>query len=227
MPEYWTQLAVGLTLAAIGVLYWGWKPEIERWFKERQNTSLAIEEPQIHLNQHDFVNGENPLVKFDYEIRASQIPIDTLEVQVAYGYPDPLRWANLDLREYSFTEAETGKTGEPVQRISLLRHDVKRFTFVTIWYKDKKAKIRATMRTMDSASMVPVDFKKIPWLPWLRFYVRFIGLQKIIQKEYMIDYNEPPWEIGSNIPSKRPVELVEADSDRGRELIAAEEREYG
>lgn len=217
LPEYWTGLAVGLTLIAIGGLSWGWKPEIERWLKERH-----IEEPQIRLIQHDFINTTRPFVKFDFEIIAGQLPIEALEVQVAYGYPNPLRWVNLDLREYSFTEAETGKKDEPVQRMSLLRNDVKKFTFVTAWCKDKKARIQATMRTIDSDSTLPANFKKISYLPWLRFYVRFIGLQKVIQKEYLIDYNEPPWGL-----SRTPIRLVEVDSDRGQELIANEKKEYG
>jgi hypothetical protein len=35
LVEYWTQLAVGLTLLAVGIIYWGWKPEVDQWFAEK------------------------------------------------------------------------------------------------------------------------------------------------------------------------------------------------
>jgi len=37
--DYWTGLAVALTLTAMGVLYWGWKPEINRSIRKRANLS--------------------------------------------------------------------------------------------------------------------------------------------------------------------------------------------
>jgi len=42
LPEYWTQLAVGLTLAGIGVLSWGFKPRIGRWIKQRRALERVI-----------------------------------------------------------------------------------------------------------------------------------------------------------------------------------------
>lgn len=35
LPEYWTQLAVALTVLAIGMLGWGWKDEIEEWINSQ------------------------------------------------------------------------------------------------------------------------------------------------------------------------------------------------
>lgn len=49
LVEYWTQLAVGLTLLSVGVLYWGWKPEIDRWFAEKRS-SEPDRQPEITLH---------------------------------------------------------------------------------------------------------------------------------------------------------------------------------
>jgi hypothetical protein len=37
LPDYWTQLAVVLTAIALGILYWGFRPRINRLVKERGN----------------------------------------------------------------------------------------------------------------------------------------------------------------------------------------------
>jgi hypothetical protein len=45
LPEYWTQLAVGLSLLIPVVLLWTFKPEIYRWFasrKQKQSVQLQI-----------------------------------------------------------------------------------------------------------------------------------------------------------------------------------------
>lgn len=50
LVEYWTQLAVGLTLLAVGVLYWGWKSEIDRWFAEKRSSEPDRQpESGLHL----------------------------------------------------------------------------------------------------------------------------------------------------------------------------------
>ena len=36
LPSFWTELAAGLTLLAIGVLYWGFKPEINNLVRGRK-----------------------------------------------------------------------------------------------------------------------------------------------------------------------------------------------
>lgn len=38
LPMYWTEVAAGLTLIGIGVLYWGFKPDIVRWIKGKKET---------------------------------------------------------------------------------------------------------------------------------------------------------------------------------------------
>jgi hypothetical protein len=42
LPDYWKQLAVALTLLSIGILYWGWRPEINRKLAERNEPKLTI-----------------------------------------------------------------------------------------------------------------------------------------------------------------------------------------
>jgi len=37
LPDYWTQLAVVVTAIALGILYWGFRPRINRLVKERAN----------------------------------------------------------------------------------------------------------------------------------------------------------------------------------------------
>jgi hypothetical protein len=49
LVEYWTQLAVGLTLLSVGILYWGWKPEIDRWFAEKRSSG-PDRQPEITLH---------------------------------------------------------------------------------------------------------------------------------------------------------------------------------
>lgn len=38
MPDYWTGVAVGLTLVAFGIIYWGFKPEIHRLIKAKKDS---------------------------------------------------------------------------------------------------------------------------------------------------------------------------------------------
>lgn len=38
LPDYWTQLAVVLTATALGILYWGFRPRINRFFKENRDS---------------------------------------------------------------------------------------------------------------------------------------------------------------------------------------------
>jgi len=44
LPDYWTQLAVVLTATALGILYWGFKPQIDRLFKEKGKFQKAKSE---------------------------------------------------------------------------------------------------------------------------------------------------------------------------------------
>jgi len=38
LSEYWTSLAVTLTAIALGILYWGFKPKIDRFFEKKRET---------------------------------------------------------------------------------------------------------------------------------------------------------------------------------------------
>jgi len=37
LPDYWTQTAAALTITAFGILYWGFRPQINRFFKEKRD----------------------------------------------------------------------------------------------------------------------------------------------------------------------------------------------
>jgi hypothetical protein len=120
LSDYFTQLAVGLTFAGISLLCWGWKVEIYQFIKG---------EPQFFIlksfEQRGFQNSF--AIRFEYAVKTSKTSIDGLEARVHAGYghqSSGLYWANLDLREYEQNEAITGKDGEPVSRLSFLRHDL-------------------------------------------------------------------------------------------------------
>jgi hypothetical protein len=59
-------------------------------------------------------------------------------------------------------------------------------------------------------------------------YARFVGLRKLIEKRYVVVYNKPPWTKTKDEPLTQahgPVELVDADSDRGQGLLARREKD--
>lgn len=196
-----------------------------KWFKgpkQGLHEAEALDEPQIILNQHTFTPP--PIVKFDFEVRAGKEEINALEVQVGHGHSgSPTEWVNLDLREYDFNEVEKGKSGEPLKRISLLSHGIQKITYVT-FYVITPNEIRFTMRTYDPSKQS--KFTKLLWItPFFEVYARFVGLTKAIEKRYIVVYNKPPWGFNSKTGWSNPhVELVEADSDRGRQLLVDWER---
>jgi hypothetical protein len=187
-----------------------------------QETSEEASEPRILLNENTFLLP--PIIRFDFEIRAGEEKIDALEVQVGHGHSgSPIEWVNVDLRQYDFEEVEKGKAGDPIKRISLLSHDIQRFTFVT-FYVITPAEIRFTMRTLDPNKQK--KFTKLLWItPFFEVYARFVGLTKEVVKRYVVVYNKPPWGLNSSTGWANPhVELVEADSDRGKQLLAEWEK---
>jgi len=86
--DYWTTLAVTLTAIALGILYWGFKPKIDRFFEERKETeksraetvpSLEIEKRKNELlldnTQITKLNVNDSLLDKIYE-QAQRIAID-------------------------------------------------------------------------------------------------------------------------------------------------------
>jgi hypothetical protein len=184
-----------------------------------QEASEEPEEPQILLNQHSLLSPSVLIHRFDFEIRAGKTAIDALEVQVGHGYGFPGEWVNLDLREYDFNEVEKGKSGDPIKRIALLSHDIQKCTFVT-FYVITPTEIRFTMRTSDSTKQP--KYTKLIWVtPLFEVYARFVGLAKAIEKRYIVVYNKPPSRAvsGTEVPRNEPVELVDASSERGQQLL--------
>jgi hypothetical protein len=47
LPDYWTQLAVALTATALAILYWGFKPRIDGFLKERKGTQRGEAEKKV------------------------------------------------------------------------------------------------------------------------------------------------------------------------------------
>lgn len=185
-----------------------------------------VELPQIfihkYLERRGLPNGF--AMKFNYVVKTSKASIEGLELHVAsgWGHPSGQTWANLDMREYDYNEAITGKSGEPVSQLSFLSHDSKEFTFVTFVLVPKEGKIerRATIRVVDPSKQwhyEDMDFKGL----YPRIWIRFIGLPEKLEKEYVIVYNDPPWGRGAYHES---VELLEADSERAKRLVAESEK---
>ncbi len=210
--DYFTQLAVGITLAGGSILCWGWKDEIYGFIRGKPRIFI-----QKHLEQRGFQNSF--AMRFDYAVMTSKSSIDGLEVhvQAGYGHPSSLHWANLDLREYEQNEAITGKKGESVSRLSFLRHDLKYFTFITFVLSPKEGGVdrRAFIRVVDPSKQwhyEDMDFRSL----YPRIWVRFVGLSEKLEKEYVVVYNDPPWRSAYD----EAVELLEADSERAKQLIA-------
>jgi hypothetical protein len=224
-PDFAEHQAGEITMLMKGQPY---KRQSEVWvYRSRrqsyETTQRASEEPQILLTEHRLLSTSVSIYRFGFEIRAGKTAIDALEVQVSHGYGLPGEWVNLDLRDYDFNEVEKGKEGDPVKRISLLSHDIQRCTFVTfhvmpVEAPSPRAEIRFTMRTFDSTKQP--KFAKLGYeIPFFEVYARFVGLPRPIEKRYVVVYNKPPW----RPPSNEPVELVDASSDRGKELVARRE----
>lgn len=140
-----------------------------------------VELPRILIQKYLVRRGfQNSFaIRFDYVIRTSKTSIDGLEVHVAagYGHSSSQDWTNLDLRKYEQNEAVTGKNGEPVSRLSFLRHDSKDFTFITFVLTPKEGGVdrRATIRVVDPSKQShyeDMDFGD----PYPRIWTRFIGL---------------------------------------------------
>jgi len=62
LTQFFTQLAVGLLLMAVGILYWGFRPEIQRWFGGTPKFNITLTdlkpEEKIREVQIRFRGGE-------------------------------------------------------------------------------------------------------------------------------------------------------------------------
>jgi hypothetical protein len=54
LREFWTELAVGLTLVGIGILYWGWKPEIIHLVRQGRQPPSPRTEPELEVETENF-----------------------------------------------------------------------------------------------------------------------------------------------------------------------------
>jgi len=56
LTDFWTELAVGLTLLVFGILYWGFKPEIIRLVKgKKEEPDVLIKENSLHFNKYPYL----------------------------------------------------------------------------------------------------------------------------------------------------------------------------
>lgn len=167
--------------------------------------------------------------RIDFRVEAGHQDV-AFEVQVGYGYGVPVQWATLDLRQYAIPEVQQGKVGSPNRRLSLVRHKITKFTFVTVWNKGR----RAVIRTVEP-DIQPIfkDIRLGSMYP--EIYARFVGLSKVIEKKYVVVFNQPPFLVAKREPdgaikqirTKEPVLFVPADSRRGKELIRKREASLG
>jgi hypothetical protein len=68
LPEYWTELGVGLTLAAVALLSWGFKPDIYRVLKkEPQKKSGLFVELLLHSCSH-YRKDKQSILEIDFEL---------------------------------------------------------------------------------------------------------------------------------------------------------------
>lgn len=206
--QFMTEVAVGAVIAGIGLLAWGIQTAVTEPRPEKLTPPVSPLE--IHLHQATDLTraAERIAVKFDLEIVAAK-PIETLEVQVATGYGDLLgEWINLDLRQYETTEVEKGKQGKPVGRLSLLRHTAHRFTLITFFFRPTGEK-SSTIKVVDQSKQSA--FTAMKWIsPYPRLDAKFVGLETEVVKKYIIVFPKPPQE---------PVELLELESDRAKQLL--------
>lgn len=181
----------------------------------------ASQLPQITLLPHTDLRGfpTSFIVKFDFEIR-SEVKIGALKVHVGVGYGTASHLVLLDLREYQTTEVQPGKHGSPVEEISFLSHDRRQFTFITFFFlaKDKIEKT-ATIRIVDAGTQ-PEFQGMIFASPYPIIHAKFSGLPTNVEKRYLVVYNEPPWIDSNNgTITNLPVELLDADADRAKQLM--------
>jgi hypothetical protein len=47
LPDFWTSIAVGLFFVVFPLFYWGWTPQITRWFEEKKQPILSIDAAKL------------------------------------------------------------------------------------------------------------------------------------------------------------------------------------
>jgi hypothetical protein len=204
-PPWNVHLAVASTLIIIvfSTVYFAWIKKTPR-------------PPEVRMTAYfETIPPNEDQARFDYHIVAGDRNIRRLRVQVAYGYGEPLTWATLDLRPYSFEEARTRKSGKQTKQMRLGSHQDYVFTFLSIWAHTQ----RASFKTIDPPAEVP--FENVYWKsPYPEVYIRFAGLRKEILEGWVVKFNKPPWKPVLN----EPVCLFPISSPEGKALIAEREK---
>jgi len=104
LPEYWTSLAVTFTAIALGILYWGFKPKIDRFFEEKRETQHKPETtPSLNVEKR----------------KAETVPSLKVEKQKNTLLPD-----NTQITKLNIDDSLLDKIYEQAQRIAIdLYHD--------------------------------------------------------------------------------------------------------
>lgn len=74
LPDYWTQLAVALTAIALGVLYWGFEPQINSFLKGKAD--LQGSKVETTTKEETNVSSINQRVLMRDEIQITKLKVD-------------------------------------------------------------------------------------------------------------------------------------------------------
>jgi hypothetical protein len=108
LVEYWTQLAVGLTLLSVGIIYWGWKPEVDRWFADKRSPKLDRQpESTLHLQP----NLRNKLETLHSKLTDTTIDVPTLAIS----------WFESDIERTGYLKALQDSSPELVASFNEMR----------------------------------------------------------------------------------------------------------
>jgi hypothetical protein len=76
MLDFWTGLAVSLIVIAMGILYWGFRPQIGSYFKEKRNLQEGKAETVTATRQGTELTSVNQLAPLPNEAQITKLNID-------------------------------------------------------------------------------------------------------------------------------------------------------
>jgi len=88
MPEYITQLAVGLSLIAIGIAYWSFKPDIEKFVEKLKERNEIEEQAMIQHIQKDLLLAYKRLVGIRAENKENKLIFTVLSISPSGNFPN-------------------------------------------------------------------------------------------------------------------------------------------
>jgi hypothetical protein len=110
LPDYWTGLSVALTVTALGILYWGFKPKIHGYFKEKrktQKTQLEITpSKETEMQKSELLPDNSKITKLNIDNRLLDEIYEQAHRQAVEIYPDA-QLSRLSIQVFPFQK--TGK----------------------------------------------------------------------------------------------------------------------